>query len=151
MDTLSFKTGYANKANVEKKWYVVDAEDQPLGRMASKVAKIIRGKHKTSFSPHVDCGDHVIIINAEKVALTGKKMFQKTYLHHTGYPGGQRATTARELLIRKPIAMVERSVKGMLPKNRLGSQLFHNLHVFEGAEHTHEAQKPEKLDLNNIK
>ncbi len=151
MDTLSYKTVSANRETVSKKWVLVDAEGQTLGRLASKVAQLIRGKHKTNFTPHVDCGDNVIVINAEKVVLTGHKMEQKTYIRHTGYPGGQRSLTAEELLERRPIRLVEKAVKGMLPKNKLGSKLYTNLHVIEGAEHKYEAQKPEKLDLNTLK
>lgn len=151
MDTLSYKTVSANKDTVQKEWVLVDATDQILGRLASRVAMILRGKHKPSFTPHVDCGDNVIIINAEKVKLSGNKSTQREYVRHTGYPGGQRTETVESLLKRRPIAVVERSVKGMLPKNRLGSELFRNLHVFEGDTHTHEAQKPKKIDLNTIK
>jgi len=151
VDTLSYKTVSANRETADKKWLIVDAEGQTLGRMASKIAKLIRGKHKTNYTPHVDCGDNVIVINAEKVALTGNKMEDKTYIRHTGYPGGQRSLTASELLERRPIRMVEMAVKGMLPKNKLGNKLYTNLHVVEGAEHKFEAQKPEKIDLNNIK
>lgn len=151
MDTLSYKTVSANRETVSKKWVLVDAEGQTLGRLASKVARLIRGKHKTNFTPHVDCGDNVIVINAEKVVLTGNKMEQKTYIRHTGFPGGQRSLTAEELLERRPIRLVEKAVKGMLPKNKLGSKLYTNLHVIEGAEHKYEAQKPEKLDLNTLK
>lgn len=151
MDTLSYKTVSANRETADKKWVLVDAEGQTLGRMASKIAKIIRGKHKTNYTPHVDCGDNVVVINAEKVVLTGNKMQDKTYIRHTGYPGGQRSLTAQELMERRPIRMVEMAVKGMLPKNKLGSKLYKNLHVFEGSEHDKGAQKPEKLDLNTIK
>ena len=151
MDTLSYKTVSANKDTVQKEWVLVDATDQILGRLASRVAMILRGKHKPSFTPHVDCGDNVIIINAEKVKLTGNKSTQREYVRHTGYPGGQRTETVESLLKRRPVAVVERSVKGMLPKNRLGSELFRNLHVFEGDTHTHEAQQPKKIDLNTIK
>lgn len=151
MDTLSYKTVSANRETADKKWVIVDAEGQTLGRMASKIAKLIRGKHKPNYTPHVDCGDNVIVINAEKVALSGNKMEDKTYIRHTGYPGGQRSLTAAELLGRRPIRMVEMAVKGMLPKNKLGNKLYTNLHVVEGSEHKFEAQKPEKIDLNNIK
>lgn len=151
MDTLSYKTVSANKDTVQKEWVLVDATDQILGRLASRVAMILRGKHKPSFTPHVDCGDNVIIINAEKVKLSGNKSTQREYVRHTGYPGGQRTETVESLLKRRPVAVVERSVKGMLPKNRLGSELFRNLHVFEGDTHTHEAQQPKKIDLNTIK
>lgn len=151
MDTLSYKTVSANKDTVQKEWVLVDATDQVLGRLASRVAMILRGKHKPSFTPHVDCGDNVIIINAEKVKLTGDKLAQKEYIRHTGYPGGQRSETAENLLRRKPIAVIEKSVKGMLPKNRLGADLFRNLNVYAGDTHPHEAQQPKKIDLNTIK
>lgn len=151
MDTLSYKTISANKATVKKEWYVVDAENETLGRLASKVAKMVRGKHKPYFTPHVDCGDHIIVINAEKVRLTGNKMSEKTYISHSGYPGGQKEITAEQLLAKKPIALIEKAVRGMLPKNRLGRALFGNLHVIEGTEHQFEAQKPKELKLDSIK
>ena len=151
MDTLSYKTVSANKATANKEWVIVDADGQVLGRLASKVAKILRGKNKSSFTPHADCGDNVIVINAEKVVLTGKKMSDKVYIRHTGYPGGQRQQTATELLAKFPERLVEKSVKGMLPKNKLGSKLYTNLHVVVGAEHKYEAQKPKVVDLNTIK
>ncbi|NQW76281.1 MAG: 50S ribosomal protein L13 [Cytophagales bacterium] len=145
MDTLSYKTISANKATVEKAWVVVDAENQILGRLCSEIAKIIRGKHKPSFTPHVDCGDQVIVINAEKVRLTGKKMTDKVYIRHTGYPGGQRFSTPREVLVKNPRGVVEAAVKGMLPKNRLGRELFHNLFVYAGPVHPHAAQQPKEI------
>ena len=151
MNTLSYKTVSANKATFEKEWYIVDAKDEVLGRLASVVAMVLRGKHKPSFTPHVDCGDNVIVINAEKVKLTGNKMSDKKYFSHTGYPGGQRIKSPEDLLGKKPEAVVEKAVKGMLPKSRLGSAIFNNLHVFVGENHTHEAQQPKKLDLNKIK
>ena len=151
MDTLSYKTISANKATVDKDWVVVDAAGKVLGRFASDVAKILRGKNKPSFTPNVDCGDNVIVINASQIQLTGKKMTDKEYVRHTGYPGGQRITTPEKLLATKPIDVVEKAVKGMLPKSRLGSELFRNLYVYEGNEHAHEAQKPKKVDLNSIK
>ncbi len=151
MDTLSYKTVSANKATVSKEWVVVDAEGLILGRMASKVAKILRGKYKASFTPHVDCGDNVIVINAEKVVLSGKKMTDKIYLRHTGYPGGQRKQTPQDILAKYPERLVEKAVKGMLPKNKLGRKLYGNLHVVVGAEHKFEAQKPKVVDLNTIK
>lgn len=151
MDTLSYKTVSANKATANKEWIVVDADGQVLGRLASKVAKILRGKNKSSFTPHADCGDNVIVINAEKVVLTGNKMSDKVYIRHTGYPGGQRQQTATELLAKFPERLVEKSVKGMLPKNKLGRKLYTNLHVVVGAEHKYEAQKPKVVDLNTIK
>ena len=151
MNTLSYKTVSANKATVNKEWLVVDAEGEVLGRLASKVAKLIRGKHKPNFTPHVDCGDNVVIVNAEKIKLTGNKWNDKTYVRHTGYPGGQRTLTASELMGKSPIKVVEKAVKGMLPKNRLGSALFRNLYVYEGAAHQQEAQKPRSINLNDIK
>jgi large subunit ribosomal protein L13 len=151
VDTLSFKTKSANKATVDKKWVVIDANSEVLGRLATGVAFLLRGKHKTDFTPHVDCGDYVIVINAEKVQLTGNKWSDKEYVRHTGHPGGQRIINAQELMAKKPIAMVEKAVKGMLPKNTLGRQLFRNLFVYEGDTHPHEAQKPEKISLNSIK
>jgi large subunit ribosomal protein L13 len=151
VDTLSYKTISANKATANKEWVVVDAEGQVLGRMASKVAKILRGKNKSTFTPHADCGDNVIVINAEKVVLTGKKMSDKVYIRHTGYPGGQRQQTATEVMAKFPERLVEKAVKGMLPKNSLGRKLYTNLHVVIGAEHKYEAQKPKVVDLNTIK
>lgn len=151
MDTLSYKTISANKKTVNKEWLLVDAEGQPLGRLASKVAKMLRGKHKPEFTPHVDCGDNVVIINAEKVALSGNKWDDKKYIRYTGYPGGQREQTARELLLKKPEALVEKAVKGMLPKNKLGADLFRNLRVYAGTEHGQEAQKPKAINLNDLK
>lgn len=151
MDTLSYKTISANKATVQKEWLLVDAEGQTLGRLASKVAKILRGKYKTNFTPHVDCGDNVIVINAEKIQLTGNKLEDKTYLRYTGYPGGQRSTTANEMLNKHPERLIEKSVKGMLPKNKLGADLFRNLKVVAGAEHNHAAQKPKAINLNDYK
>ncbi|WP_445383160.1 50S ribosomal protein L13 [Robiginitalea sp. IMCC43444] len=151
MDTLSYKTISANKNTVQKEWVLVDAEGQTLGRLSSKVAKILRGKYKPNFTPHVDCGDNVVIINAEKVSLSGKKWDSKEYIRYTGYPGGQRSETARDLLAKNPAALVERAVKGMLPKNRLGADLFRNLRVYAGATHDQEAQKPKAINLNDLK
>lgn len=148
MDTLSYKTVSANKATVDKKWVVIDAEAAVLGRLSSEVAKIIRGKNKPSFTPHVDCGDNVIVINAEKIRLTGKKMTDKVYISHTGYPGGQRRTTPRELMAKSASLIIERAVRGMLPKSRLGRQLFNNLFVYNGAEHPHQAQQPQEIKLS---
>jgi large subunit ribosomal protein L13 len=148
VDNLSYKTVSANKATVQKGWVIVDAENQVLGRMSSEIAKIIRGKHKPNYTPHVDCGDNVIVINAEKVRLTGKKMDDKVYIRHTGYPGGQRFRTPREVLTKNPRGVVEAAVKGMLPKNRLGSKLYTNLYVYAGTEHPHEAQQPVVLTIN---
>ena len=151
MDTLSYKTLSANKATVNKEWLLVDAEGETLGRLSSKVANLLRGKHKPSFTPHVDCGDNVVIINAEKVTLSGNKWAEKTYLRYTGYPGGQRATTATQLLEKNPASIVERAVKGMLPKNRLGAELFRNLKVYAGSEHGQEAQKPKAVNGEDLK
>ena len=151
MKTLVYRTISANKETVKKQWYVVDAEGEILGRLASKVAFVLRGKHKPEYTPHVDCGDNVIIINAEKVVLTGKKLTDKEYIRHSGYPGGQKVETPVEMLEKHPERIIEHAIKGMLPKNRLGSELFRNLKVYVGSEHKHEAQNPTKLDLNTIK
>lgn len=151
MDTLSYKTKSANAATVDKQWVLVDAEGQILGRLASKVATILRGKNKPSFTPHVDCGDNVVIINASKVALTGSKATDKKYLRHTGYPGGQRETTTKELFESHPERIIENAVKGMLPKNKLGAELFRNLRVYAGDTHDQEAQKPVQINLNDLK
>ena len=151
MNTLSYKTVSANKATANKEWVVVDAAGQPLGRMASKVAKILRGKHKTNFTPHVDCGDNVIVLNAGQVALSGNKWADKEYIWHTGYPGGQKSLTAEELQKKDSLRLVEHAVRGMLPKNRLGRAILKNLHVYEGSEHKHEAQQPKVINLNEIK
>ena len=148
MDTLSYKTVSANKATVTKEWLVADADGQTLGRFSSEVAKLLRGKHKPNFTPHVDCGDNVIVINAEKIVLTGKKMEQKTYIRHTGYPGGQRSLTANELFSKDPTRVLEKAIKGMLPKNKLGAELFRNLKVYSGTDHGQEAQKPRTINLN---
>jgi large subunit ribosomal protein L13 len=150
VDTLSYKTISANKSTAVKGWIVVDAQNIPLGRLCSVVAAHIRGKYKTNFTPNVDCGDNVIVINAEKVRLTGKKMTDRVYVRHTGYPGGQRFTTPRDILDKFPERLVERAVKGMLPRNRLGARLFHNLFVYVGTEHPHQAQQPReiKIELN---
>lgn len=145
MDTLSYKTKSANAATVEKNWVVVDAQAAVLGRFASEVAKILRGKHKPYYTPHVDCGDNVIVINADKVRLTGRKMDEKIYVRHTGYPGGQRISTPKLLKAKSPSILVEKAVRGMLPKTRLGSQLYRNLFVYNGPEHPHAAQQPKEL------
>ena len=151
MNTLSYKTISANKATVNKEWVLVDADGQTLGRLASKVAKLVRGKHKPNYTPHVDCGDNVVIINAEKINLTGTKWNNKTYIRHTGYPGGQRSLTAQEMFDKNPTRLIEKAVKGMLPKNKLGSALFRNLYVYVGAEHEQGAQKPKTINLNDLK
>lgn len=147
MDTLSYKTVSLNSATVEKNWVLVDVESKVLGRVASEVAKIIRGKHKAGYTPHVDCGDNVIVINADKVRMTGKKWTDKKYVRHTTYPGGQRFETPLEAKEKSSRLLVERAVRGMLPKNSLGRKLFNNLYVYEGAEHPHEAQTPKEIKL----
>ncbi len=147
MDTLSYRTISANAATVQKDWLVIDANGAILGRLASQIASMLRGKHKPNFTPHVDCGDNIIIINAEKIRLTGKKMTDKVYVRHTGYPGGQRFTTPRQILEIHPHRVIEKAVKGMLPKSRLGRSLFTNLHVYAGAEHPHVAQQPKEVKL----
>ncbi|MBS1646858.1 MAG: 50S ribosomal protein L13 [Bacteroidetes bacterium] len=151
MDSLSYKTAFINEANAQKKWYIVDAENQIVGRLASKVAYILRGKNKASFSPNSDCGDNIIIINADKVRFTGKKAEDKEYIRYTGYPGGQRFATPNELLKRKPTEILRLAIHGMLPKNRLGRQQNTNVFIYAGTEHKHEAQQPIKLDINTIK
>ena len=149
MDTLSYKTISANKENADKKWLLVDAEGQTLGRVASEIAKLLRGKHKTNFTPHADCGDYVVVINAAKVVLTGNKMMEKKYMWYTGYPGGQRTRSARDMFIRKPHTPIEEAVRGMLPKNSLGRAIFRNLHVYAGADHQHAAQQPQQISFNH--
>jgi large subunit ribosomal protein L13 len=148
VNTLSYKTISANSATVQKEWFVVDATNQVLGRLSSQIASILRGKHKTSFTPHVDCGDNVIVINAGKVRLTGKKWDEKEYVKHTGYPGGQRITTPAEVAQKDPSKIIETAVKKMLPRNRLGNALFGNLYVYAATEHPHSAQQPKELKLN---
>lgn len=151
MNSLSYKTVSGNKATADKQWHVVDAEGQVLGRVASEIAFLLRGKHKTNFTPHADCGDNVVVINAAKVKLTGAKWDTKQYIRHTGYPGGQRVRTATEVMAKKPTEMVEKAVKGMLPKNKLGSALYRNLYVYAGPEHGQEAQQPKPIDLKTIR
>jgi large subunit ribosomal protein L13 len=151
MDTLSYKTKSVNKETASKEWFIIDANDAVLGRLASKAAFLLRGKHKPEFTPHVDCGDNVIIINAEKISLTGNKMTSKKYIRHTGYPGGQRTRSVEELLKVKPHEVVEKSIRGMLPKNKLGRAIFKNLFVYVGEEHPHAAQKPKSLKLEDLK
>ncbi|MFO7756520.1 MAG: 50S ribosomal protein L13 [Bacteroidales bacterium] len=151
MNTNSYKTKAANKATVNKEWLLVDAEGEILGRLASQVAKLIRGKHKPDFTPHVDCGDYVIILNADKVKMSGNKWDDKEYIRHSGYPGGQKSIVARELFKKHPERVVENAIRGMLPGNRLGRAMFRNLHVYTGDQHGHEAQKPRKIELDKIK
>ena len=150
MDSLTYKTISANKETVDKNWVVVDASGHALGRMCSKIAKLLRGKYKPSFTPHVDCGDNVIVINAEKITLSGNKWESKEYIRHTGYPGGQRFKSATQLFDQNPSIIVEKSVKGMLPKNKLGAALFRNLYVNSDSNHNHEAQKPTTINLNEV-
>lgn len=151
MDTLSYKTVSGNKATANKQWLLVDAEGQTVGRLASKVSKLIRGKHKVNFTPHADCGDNVIVINAEKVSFSGTKLVNKEYVRYTGYPGGQKFTSAQEMLSKHPERLIEKAVKGMLPKNKLGNRLFTNLKVYVGTEHNQEAQKPQVFNLDTFK
>ncbi len=150
MDTLSYKTVSANKETADKKWILVDAEGQTVGRLASKVAKMIRGKHKPNFTPHADCGDNVIVVNAEKVSFSGTKLADKEYIRYTGYPGGQRSTAAEMMLKDHPERLIEKAVKGMFPKNKLGRRLFTNLKVYKGTEHNHDAQKPQVVNLDTF-
>ena len=146
MDSLSYKTISANKGTVQKEWVIVDADSAVLGRLASQIASILRGKNKTSYTPHVDCGDNVIVINCDKIRLTGKKMTDKLYIRHTGYPGGQRTRTPKEVKEKFSGArLIEMAVKGMLPRNRLGRRLFHNLYAYAGSEHPHQAQQPKSI------
>ena len=151
MDALSYKTKFANKSTAEKEWLLVDAENEVVGRLASKVAMLLRGKHKTSFTPHSDSGSNVIIINADKVRFTGKKLTDKEYIRYTGYPGGQRFATPKQLLERKPSEILSHAIHGMLPKGRLGRTLNTNVRIYAGTEHGHEAQQPKKVDLSKIK
>ena len=148
MDTLSYKTVSANKATVTKEWVVVDATNAALGRLSSEIAMLLRGKRKPNYTPHVDCGDNVIVINAEKVRLTGNKWSDRQHFSHTGYPGGQRITTPEEIFKKDPTRLIEHAVKGMLPKSRLGRKLFNNLYVYTCTEHPHEAQKPKEVKFN---
>lgn len=150
MDTLSYKTVSLNKATVEKKWLVIDATDLALGRLSSRIALILRGKNKPGFTPNVNCGDNVIVINAEKVALKGKKMTNRVYTRYTGYPGGQRFSTPAEILAKRPTELIRRAVKGMLPKTRLGDKVLGNLYIYAGPEHPHQAQNPTEIKLNEI-
>ncbi|HLW13920.1 MAG TPA: 50S ribosomal protein L13 [Flavobacteriaceae bacterium] len=151
MNQLSYKTVSANKATVNKEWLLVDAEGETLGRLSSKVAILLRGKHKVNFTPHVDCGDNVVVINASKINLSGNKWQDKTYIRHTGFPGGQRSITAEQEAAKHPSRIVERAIKGMLPKNKLGADLYRNLKVYADAEHNQEAQQPKTININDIK
>ena len=147
MDKVSYKTKSANDTTVNKEWVLIDAADMVLGRLASEVAKLLRGKHKPNFTPHVDCGDNVVVINAEKVRLTGQKMTQKQYIRHSGYPGGQRSRTPKEMFVKRPEFIVEHAIRGMLPKSRLGREMFRNVYVYAGPDHDQEAQKPKEIKL----
>ena len=151
VDTLSYKTLSANKVTANKQWFVVDASGQTLGRMASKVAKVLRGKYKTNFTPHADCGDYVIIVNAGKVIMTGKKMTDREIFSHTGYPGGQKRISPADMLAKDETSVVRHAVRGMLPKNKLGAQILRNCYIYSGAEHDQEAQKPKSLNLTDLK
>jgi len=151
MNTLSYKTISANKNTVQKEWVLVDAEGQTVGRLATRVANILRGKTKPSYTPHVDCGDNVVIINAEKIVFTGKKMTDKIYQRYTGYPGGQRETTPAQVLKTHPERILEHAIRGMLPKNRLGDALYRNLYVYAGSEHRQQAQNPKPININDIR
>jgi large subunit ribosomal protein L13 len=151
MNTLSYRTITPKADQINKEWLLVDAENEIVGRLATKVASLLRGKYKTNYTPHLDCGDNVIVINAEKVRFTGKKMDDKEYVHYSGYPGGQKKATPNEILRKKPQYIVEEAIRGMLPKNRLGAELFRNLRVFVGSEHDHEAQKPRLINIHEIK
>ena len=151
MNTRSYNTKSTNKAEVKKEWLIVDAQNEVVGRLASKVAYLLRGKHKTSYTPHVDCGDNVIIINAEKVKFTGKKLTDKEYVRYTGYPGGQRFATPKELLNRKPTEILHHAIHGMIPKNKLGSRLNTNVFIYAGENHPHEGQNPKKIDIKTVK
>ena len=150
MDTLSYKTVSLNKATVNKEWVVIDATDLPLGRLAARVALVLRGKNKPGFTPNVDCGDNVIVVNAEKVALKGHKMTDRVYTRYTGYPGGQRFTTPKEILASRPEELIRMSVRGMLPKTRLGDKLINNLYIYAGPEHKQQAQNPKTIKFNEI-
>jgi len=148
---LSYKTISANNQTVSKEWFLIDAQDVVLGRLATAVAMILRGKHKTSFTPHVDCGDNVVIINCEKIKFSGKKLTDKQYIRHTGYPGGQRIESPMDVLKKDPRKIIERAVRGMLPNNRLGRKVFHNMKVYVGSEHKQQAQNPKPINISDIK
>tara|TARA_B100000214_G_scaffold169072_1_gene121484 strand:+ start:803 stop:1258 length:456 start_codon:yes stop_codon:yes gene_type:complete len=151
VDTLSYKTLSANKETANKKWYIVDAEGQNLGRMSSKIAKVLRGKYKTNFTPHADCGDYVVVINAAKIVMTGNKMQDRKIFSHTGHPGGQKRISPQEMIKKEGTSVVRHAIKGMLPKNKLGAAILRNCYIFSDAEHNKQAQKPEVLNLNELK
>mgnify|MGYP002885728573 FL=1 len=150
LDTISYKTLSANKKTVNKDWVLIDVEDLPLGRACSIIAKFLRGKYKTNFTPHVDCGDNVIIINASKISLSGKKWDQKQYISHSGYPGGQKSQTPIQIHKKNKTKLVEKSIKGMLPKNKLGASIYRNLKVYEGSDHKHESLKPKIINIKEL-
>ena len=150
LESNSFKTISIRKEDIQKKWFLVDASEQTLGRMCSKIAKILRGKHKASFTPHVDCGDNVVVINASKINLTGNKWSDKKYISYPGYPGGQRIKTAQQVYDKNPSIIIEKAIKGMLPKNKLGAAIFKNLKVYNKEIHKQEAQNPQPINLNKI-
>ena len=151
MDTLSYKTLSASKETADKQWFVVDAEGQTLGRMVSKVAKVLRGKYKTNFTPHADCGDYVIILNAGKIVMTGMKMTDREIFSYTGYPGGQKRVSPTEMLAKDETSVVRHAVRGMLPKNKLGAAILRNCYIYAGTDHDQEAQNPKALNLNDLK
>ena len=151
MDTLSYKTLSANKETANKEWFIVDAEGQTLGRMASKIAKVLRGKYKTNFTPHADCGDYVVVINAGKIVMSGNKMEKREIFSHTGFPGGQKRTSPAQMLAKDETSVVKHAIKGMLPKNKLGRAILKNCHIYAGTQHEQEAQKPQTLNLNDLK
>ena len=151
MDTLSYKTVSANKESANKKWFIVDAEGQVLGRMASKIAKVLRGKYKTNYTPHADCGDYVIVINSSKIIMTGKKMADRKLFSYTGYPGGQKKTSPAQILEKDSRVLIKHAIKGMLPKTKLGAAILKNCYIYSESEHKQSAQNPELLDLNNLK
>jgi large subunit ribosomal protein L13 len=148
VDTLSYKTISANKLTADKQWFIADATNQVLGRFSSRIASVLRGKHKTNYTPHADCGDYVIVINADKIRLTGKKWTDKEYISHSGYPGGQKIRSPKQIYTKSPTHLIEMAIKKMLPRNRLGNVLFNNLHVYTGSAHPHEAQQPKELKIN---
>ena len=151
MDTLSYKTLSANKETANKQWWIVDAEGEILGRMASKVAKVLRGKYKTNFTPHADCGDYVVVINAAKIVMSGNKMEKREIFSHTGFPGGQKRTSPAQMLAKDETSVVKHAIKGMLPKNKLGRAILKNCHIYAGTQHDNKAQNPQQLNLNDLK
>ena len=151
MDTLSYKTISANKETANKQWWIVDADGEILGRMASKIAKVLRGKYKTNFTPHADCGDYVVVINAGKIVMSGNKMEEREIFSHTGFPGGQKRTSPAQMLAKDETSVVKHAIKGMLPKNKLGRAILKNCHIYAGTQHEQEAQKPQTLNLNDLK